>query len=554
VADDPVPGMRTMRVNVMGAHLGELGTPATLRDHLGRTRAADVAQAAAKILIWMEEPGRDAFGDGQQELIEALFPPDVAAGLLRLRAEGGDRGGFDVMFHPGQLLALQKLAPSAAQAGSPTSFDGGRVGDFVLAAGQIGDVRDSRTPVGVDDMDEIDTAIHAFRASELDKVIYPMTAAGRAHQLWLGSTVPWPSTVEHPDEFCRRTFGVSLRRFVAIAAAPALGRLSIDLSDPGSVPFNPRAYFSKTNIDGATASRVLGSLTYIPPSAGCEELPETYWCFFDLAARPLVPCGSDIIVPCSLRYSLERSTTGIFWMLHSATPGAAGELTTHFGRMFEQYCLAAAVPLTSPTLTVRGELEYGPARSRRKTCDVLITAAPPNGSRARVFVECRAGRPPRPVFAEGSRDAFKGYLRDITEKLRQLDRVIRDHVAGAFTIPDDLAGGHDAYLPLLVVDTPFHWTFLLKNILDQAIARDGLFQDPRVSKPIVCSIDEYESLLHACERGADLATTLRAYLADDRMDPLEHFVYKQAGPLRPPTFTEDGWESFKTLVIEELFR
>src|SRR4051794_18704571 len=98
-----VPGLQAIRVPITGAHLGEPGTPARLAANLGQLRAADVVQAASKILIWMEEPGRDALGDGQRELANALFPEKFATKLIQALDAGIDHGGFDAIFYPGQL-------------------------------------------------------------------------------------------------------------------------------------------------------------------------------------------------------------------------------------------------------------------------------------------------------------------------------------------------------------------------------------------------------------------------------------------------------------------
>lgn len=129
-----------------------------------------------------------------------------------------------------------------------------------------------------------------------------------------------------------------------------------------------------------------------------------------------------------------------------------------------------------------------------------------------------------------------------------------DHMAGTYTIPGDLAASDDSYLPVLVVDNPFRWTFLLRNLLDAGIVRANLFRDTRVSKPLVCSIDEFENLIVACEEGANIGNWLRDYLLTDRLEPLEQFVYARTGTLRVPSVTNLGWERYKEAVIAELFR
>jgi hypothetical protein len=372
----------------------------------------------------------------------------------------------------------------------------------------------------------------------------------------LDSRIPWPEGLEQPDAYCERRFGVALRQFVAVASAAALSRIDIDVSDPGSVPFNPNTYFEDTRIEPGTAIRILNELRYESPaqdpSAAVHD-PANFWSFFDLADRPLVPCGTNIVAPCSIRYSLERGSTGVFWMLHASHRGDVRAFTTHFGHLFEDYCLRVAEGLHSVTTVVSGEIEYGPPSSRQRSADILISTLGTHGQPARVFIECRAGRPPSAVFTHSSRDAFANYVEDLVGKLLQLDRVVGDHQAGAFAIPGDLAGADDAYLPMLVVDVPFHWTFSLRTLLDDAIRSLGIFRRPHVAQPIVCSIEELESLVHACETGADLAELLRSHLFNDRMDPLQLLILEKTGPLQPPSFTEGGWSEWRELVNHELF-
>src|SRR5712692_5179364 len=125
-------------------------------------------------------------------LINALFPATTAESLLAMLTAGGDAGGFDVMFAPGQLMTLQKLAMAVGEPGSPTSFDNrALVGHFVRAAAQVNDVRDSfpSTLGGTN----LDLAIYCFRAGELNRIRDPKLLAGRTYRLWLGQSLPWPA-------------------------------------------------------------------------------------------------------------------------------------------------------------------------------------------------------------------------------------------------------------------------------------------------------------------------------------------------------------------------
>ena len=180
VNDRPV-GMRALGVGASGAHFSEPGTPSTLVAQFAQMRSTDIVQAAAKLTIWLEQPGRGSYGPAQQEMVDVLFPGRMASRIRSALAVGGERGGFDALFFPGQLLALQKLGLAAGLPGPPTSFDDGElVPTFVLAAAQVNDVRDALMPVPPRDMDEVDLSIYGIRAAEMNMVRFPPSVAGRA--------------------------------------------------------------------------------------------------------------------------------------------------------------------------------------------------------------------------------------------------------------------------------------------------------------------------------------------------------------------------------------
>lgn len=537
-----------------GAHVGEVGTRETLQHHLSHLNAADVVQTAAKITLFLESLGTGSLADSQHELVDLIFPGEIGSNIHAGLDAGSNGGGFDVVFAPGQLMALQKLALTICPAGPATSFDGGtRVGRFVAAAAQVNDVREAMGAADAGAMDLTDLAMYLFRSGELNRLRHPQPIAGRAQRMWIDSPVSWPAGVEHPDDFCRRTLGVSFDEFTAIAAAPALARLDHRSYAPDEVPFNPEHYFATTRVHPDSANRVLDQLTFRPAkSSSIVDDVATYWSLTDIAERPLLPAGPGLVVPSSLRFGLERPTTGVFWMLHAAHAGSVGSLTEHFGRVFERYCADAAAGLHNDTVTVSPDFDYGPASDRRRSPDVSITTGPPTP--VRVFIECRAGRPNSRVFRIGSRTDFEAYIRrDLVEKLGQLDRRISDHIHGRFRLPNDLAGPDDPYYPVLVVDEPFHWTAALRDVIDDRVRDLRLFRDPRVAQPIICGVDDYDSLIGAAERTGDLPGLLRRFLLSDRADPFDRHLYEATGPLRPSAHCAEGWERFHERVRAALF-
>ena len=547
--------MRQMAVGAGGAHFGTSGTVASLTELISSLTAIDVVQAAAKVSIALEQLGRGSLLDSQRDLASEMFSPDVAAGIVADLEAGGAGGRYDALFFPGQLMAMQRLALALGREGPGTSFDDGQLVDrFVMAAAQLNDVRDDLGASDPDAWDAVDMALYAMRAAEINISRPPVVAGGRAFQLWHQSPVPWPAGLEDPESYCHREFGMSLMSFAAIAFAPAIGLFDIKTSGQ-QVAFSPAAYFAETKIPEADVRTVMSRLTYdARRNPALAEEQGVYWCFYDLADRPLLPCGEDLVVPASLRYATERATTGVFWMMHKSAGEKRGAFTTHFGRMFEEYCLAATHRLISPpNTTVCGEIEYGPRGGRKRSSDVLVVVDEPERA-ARVFVECRAGRPPRSVFADGDRQAFDSYLDDLKGKLRQLDRSIRDHAAGAFQIPGDGARPDAPYLPVLVVDEPFQWSLPLRFVLDDFAAAAGWFADPRTAPPVVCSIGEYENLVSASERGIlPLDVALAIYVDEGREDSLSELLFRRTGPLFASSHADDGWRKFTEATRAELF-
>jgi hypothetical protein len=134
-----------------------------------------------------------------------------------------------------------------------------------------------------------------------------------------------------------------------------------------------------------------------------------------------------------------------------------------------------------------------------------------------------------------------------------MDRSICDHIAGKFAIPGDLAGPYDNYFPVLVMDEPLHWSFLLKGIIDRKIQQKHLFQDSRIAQPVICDLGDFEAWVSMGERGHDLVSLLKAHLLSDRMEPFAVHLRDEAGWLQPSSYCLRGWEEFTGYVMGELF-
>lgn len=557
----PIDPYQQFGVAVSGLHFGRRGTLDSVVSRMSQLRTADVVQGASKLMMSMEAVEGGGMRGVQTSLADSLYPDEVSDELRRLLARGPEEGGIDVLFYPQQLMSLQKLALAVGVPGAPTSFDERRDwGDFLLAAAELTDVIDdmSSYPYGASSGSdrEAELAIFFLRNAEANRLTYYQAVAGRAYALWLGSDVAWPDDLEDPDSFCRRRFGVSMRRFMAICLAPAYARVNMVDPSPEEAVFDPIAYFGRAGINRDDVERVLSELTFpdrLPANAVDDA--STYWAFTDFAARPYLRSSESTLVPSSVSRAFERGTTGIFWLMHASLAGdesALNPYTSHFGILFEDYCLRIALG-TAPTNTrVQGEVTYLRGGEEVKSVDVLMSTTGRTAP-ARVFLECGTDRPVQSVYTHGDREAFNRYVARLVEKLEQLDRSVRDHRAGLFGLEADLAEINDSYLPMLVVDKPFQWTIHLRNVLDREIRGRGLFTGSDVAMPVVCDIGEYEHFWSVVGTGISPADVIREYLLDtDRAVAMERHLFNRYEAPPIAAMTTDGFEGLSDLLIEEL--
>lgn len=549
-----VDEMDRIGVHLTGEQFGMPGTPESLRGLLGGLSAASVVQSAAKVVHHLEQPGAYLNPEGQLALVE-VFPPAMHETLEEMLALGGSDGGVDVLFHRQQMLALQKAALAAGTPGPPESLDGAAMWAFVKAAAQVNGIIDRFTGGWTENAagaSNRDLALWKLRQIAMHRNVFFKAEAGRAYRLWIDSRVVWPDHVEHPEEYTQRRFGCSLQTVLAVASTPMFQAMYASQDqDPGGAVLDPGVFFEPTAIDTDTATGILDAITYRPRGPAALDDEATYCGWADVAARPYMPAGPNLLTVASPAMAFVRATTGVFWMLHAEVSGTGRihDLTGHFGRMFEDYVLRLAEEVASDRLLVFGDVVYG--REERRSSDVLICQAGPE-RRARVFVEAGAVRPTRPVFEYGDTAEFDTYVDRLAEKLDQLDRSITDHIQGRFDIAGDPLVGELAYVPVLVVDGPFTWSPELRDLLDSRSDVAGLFRQQMATSPVVCSIGEYESLIHHVDDGGDLVGTLLDYIADERHIPLEMHLHDRAGTLEVPDLVGKGFLEMADAWLNEL--
>lgn len=550
-----VDEMGRFRVHLNGQTLGAPGTPDTLRKLLAGLSAASVVQSAAKVVHHLEQPGSYLDREVQLGLLE-LFPHQMHDTLREMLEVGGARGGIDVLFHRQQMLGLQKVALAAGIPGPPSSLEPVETWALIKAAAQVNDIADSYTSGWMEAaqvMPTRDVALWKLRNVTMSRNVYYLAEAGRARRLWVDSRVAWPDDVEHPEAYAQRRFGCDLDMVLAITAAPAFSAMrGSQERDPAQAVFEPGAYFAPTAVAEASARAVLDAMTYRPGGPSVLDDEATYYGWADVAARPYMPAGVELLTVASPALAFVRATTGIFWMLHAELAGSdrLPGLTEHFGHMFEDYILRLTEQVASNRLHVCGEVVYD--RGRRRSSDVLVCQLGPR-RHARVFVEAATVRPRQAVFENADTAAFNDYVNDLAAKLGQLDRSITHHVQGRFQIEGDPLDGEPAYLPVLVVDEPFTWSPELRDLLEDRPDVAGMFRQQMATKPVVCSVGEYESLIHHLERGGDLVETLLGYLMGDRSVPLEmHLDQLTDVDLDVPRYVREGFPEMADRWIEVL--
>ncbi len=529
---------------------GEVGTPAGLADLLRDLNAADVIQSASKILLVLESLDTHGVRGAQDSLVD-LFPAELHPRLRELMAGVPDGGG--ILFYPQQLLALQRLATVFGRPGNPTSFGGGSEwGQFLKACAWTGDVATAVSGFdGTTDVDRETVAIWAIRNGEANRLAFYRATAGRAFQMWFNSGAPWPQDLRSIDDYCRERYRLTYREFVALALSPAFARVNLANPNPSDAIFVPTQFLRTSRFNPSEIERVFEDLTF-QPSATDPEAAEPYWSFTRFALRPYIAAPFPNLAATSVRFAFERATTATFWMLHQAHAGAVGDFTTHFGAVFQDYCLRLAASVERETCRVQDEFAYRNGLGDTvQTSDILI-AEGGGCAPASIFIECAALRPRGDLLSDGSRDAFLDYFERLVGKLEQLDRVIGDYLAGAFSLPNAIGTVNDSVIPLLVVDKPFQWSFALRAMVDDRVRTEGWFRWPQVTRPVVCSISEFENLAHAVEKGDYIAEVLRAFISSGQDSPLEQFLFERGGELEVPAFVNDGFTGITELIIDEL--
>lgn len=540
-------------------HLGLETTPEVVRRLAASLSRFDVIQSAAKLMFFMESVTGKGVRGSQETLLE-LFPSPLKEDLSAQLSLGSNRGGFDALFFPQQIMALQRLALAYGKDEAPTSFDArARWDDFLklsaLVSDLINDLGDfpitaAHKVLGVLPAKSLAAAF--LRASAANRTTFFRAAGGRGFHLWLASPLRWPSGVPTAEDLTQDRYGVSLNRYLAIGLAPAFGRVAMDEPKPGEAPFDPRAYFGSTSIPLSEVTDVLNDLTFRPDPVTAITDPAVYWDVTPIADRPYLPAGGELLIPASVGKAFEKVTTGVFWMLHGdmAKKGDPGLLTTHFGHMFENYCLRMVQSVGSDHLHVTGEIEYGTRGRPMKSSDVLVAEEGIHPSH--VFIECSAIRPRVGLFRTGDESAFDDYLERLVGKLGQLDRTVSDFRSGVFEVSDNRLPPGCPIFPVLIVDEPFEWSPQMKTLVQAEVNRHGWFRQENVAQPVVGDIGELEHLVAVVQNGSSMSALLRDYLSSGQALSVESFLHRTTGILDAPSFVNDGFQELGDLLLAEL--
>lgn len=524
--------------------LGELrGRPATLAEIAGTLRKVSVyeaLQALSYIALCLEN--HDWFNkDLQQALVQGLLPARYRDAAARILLTEPHR----FVFFEQQILSLMQLAvlycPETSQASlqaDPRLFD-----EFV-----------STCILGISDQLE-STYLRSARgrsAQSEPRAAEPLTAAllrnaffnyrdlfqnmlARATDLYLElpkKLAGSPNYVDIEAAFAQAA-GVPLDVYLAVGFGVACQFMQasgkVGQHDPRKFAIDPAGYFRTTSLSGETIHRCLLQLSSDLPSYRRrlkDEIKRTrqlHYSFITMRQSPILRLPNDIYIPLSFRFLQERMTVGVYWPIHDQLQGEDRKrFQRFFGELFQRYTqevLGGVYPNGAGLVKrIHFATGYGTSAQPKETSDILILYG-----QDVVFIEVKASR----LKMEDSaiRGDIQAFRKDINDKViaaaRQIHRVVRDFVAGEFTL--DGFEGKDmrrAY-PVVLTFGYFPQTPPTWREIERMLDAEGLLKAEHFRPLQLMTVDELEMLEGYLQSGG--ALTLLDILERKANDPHHRF-------------------------------
>lgn len=261
----------------------------------------------------------------------------------------------------------------------------------------------------------------------------------------------------------------------------------------------PARFFSQTRLDPATASRFLDELiqNYALAREKTASRRNADRLFtYDVVPfldRPLYRVVEHAAIPTNLPFLAYRLSTGVYWKIFDSLGSAdRRRLSAFYGHAVEAYAREVATRAFSRTSgSVFPEFLYRVSGQEHRTTDVVGL----EGDQLLLFeVTATRFRMEATLVVDDPAAAEADLERIVVGKARQLHERINHFQGGHYSFGATVSKDVAAIRPIVVTAEPVPiWATTLHTVR-QALARDGLLQQPGVQPLRVIGLDELEML------------------------------------------------------------
>lgn len=288
------------------------------------------------------------------------------------------------------------------------------------------------------------------------------------------------------------------------------------------------------------------------------------WDHSVLEQYPLICLPGDRYILLSPRALVSWMTRGMHYRLldaagHDQDEATAwrerGRFLTFAGALGEQYVLRLARrslrhAVAAGAVQVQGEVEYYVGRDRRDSPDVAILSMPDL-----VLIEVYSGRMSLEARTRTDPEALQRFVqRAVADKLAELQARVHDVLGNNVRYDDfDLAIVRSIWPVLVLAGDSVPAEPLLWGHLRSSCPR-CFNDDARVRRPIICDLDDLESVLALAEEGHHVPYLLSQFLASGAGElPVRNWISRTYGLERRPAYVDERYRLAMNDVRSRLF-